>query len=189
MRAIANALPLSQALIRDISTRLELFAHDVFTAPRSMGRNAGLIYKHTPADGSATLADLAYRTGLDSDVLRRRVDELTAAGLVERTGGGWRRLSPTVRDFVARGRGVDGYLDQRRARYDEERLVWAWWLAEVTWMERRAKHRRGRKSYWNESDRPDYAAYPRGPTKRRDHKKARELVRAGYLEQGLALAA
>ena len=56
-------------------------------------------------------------------------------------------------------------------------------------MERRAKHRRGKKSFSNESDRPDYAAYPRGPTKRRDHKKARELVRAGYLEQGLALAA
>ncbi len=189
MRAIANALPLSQALIRDISTRLELFAHDIFTAPHSMGRNAGLIYKHTPADGSATLADLVHRTGLDPGVLRRGVDELTAAALVERTGGGWRRLSPTVRDFVARGRGVDGYLDRRRASYDEERVVWAWWLAEVTWMERRAKHRRGKKSYWNESDRPDYAAYPRGPTKRRDHKKARELVRAGYLEQGLVLAA
>ncbi|WP_298877322.1 hypothetical protein [uncultured Microbacterium sp.] len=189
MRAIANAVPLSQALIREISTRLELFAHDVFTAPRSMGRNAGLIYKHTPAEGSATFAELVHRTGLDADVVRRRVDDLSASGLIERTPGGWRRLSPTARDFVARGRGVDGYLEQRRARYDEERLVWAWWRAEVTWMERRAKHRRGKKSYSNESDRPDYAAYPRGPTKRRDHRKARELVRAGYLEQGLALAA
>ncbi|MDU0328490.1 hypothetical protein RWH43_17155 [Microbacterium sp. KSW2-21] len=189
MRAIVNALPLARALIRDIGTRLELFAHDVFTAPRSMGRNAGLIYKNTPADGTATFEHLVYRTGLDSDVLRRRIDELTAAGLVERTGGGWRRLSSTVRDFVARTRGVNGYLDQRAARYGEERLVWAWWLAEVTWMERRAKHRRGKKSYSNESDRPDYVAYPRGPSKRRDHKMARRLVRAGYLEQGLVLAA
>jgi DNA-binding transcriptional ArsR family regulator len=189
MRAMANVLPLSQALIREISTRLELFAHDIFCAPHSLGRNSGIVYTHTAEDGVSTLADLANATGLAAAVVRRHLDDLAAAGLVERTEGGWRRYSPTVRDFAARGRGVDGYLEERRARYDEERLVWAWWLAEVTWMERKAKHRRGRKSYSNESDRPDYVAYPRGPTKRRDHKRARELVRAGYLEQGLTLAA
>lgn len=189
MRAMANALPLAQSLIREISTRLKLFAHDIFTAPHSMGRNAGVIYKHTPTEGSATFSDLVHRTGLDGDVLRRVVDEMTGAGLIERVGGGWRRLCATARDFLARGRGVDGYLEQRRARYNEERLVWAWWVAEVTWMERRGKHRRGKKSYSNESDRPDYVAYPRGPTKRRDHRRARELVRAGYLAQGMALAA
>lgn len=189
MRAKAYALPLSQALAREIATRLELFAHDIFCAPKSMGRHSGLIYKQSPTNGYTTLVELVHTTGLDPDVVRRRVDDLTAAGLLERVGGGWRRLSPIVRDFVARGRGVDGYLEDRRARYDEERLVWAWWQAEVTWMERKAKHRRGKKSFWSETDRPDYVAYPRGPTKRCDHKKARELVRAGYLAQGLALAA
>ena len=193
MRAEPEPHAPTQALIRTIATRLELLAHDVFCAPRSLGRTSGLIFKTLPEEGSATLNDLVLPTGIDPDELRRRVKDLSAAGLIIRDAGGWRRHSPTVRDFAARQFEVNGYLELRRAGYEEERKVWAWWLAEVTWMEKPNKRRRGRKppkgAWYADADRPDYAAFPRGPDRRADFRKAAELVRAGYLDRGFALVA
>lgn len=189
MRANHDLHPLYRATIREIGTRLELLAHDVFAAPRSLGRTNGLLYKLTPENGVSSTSELTLRSGVSPEMIRRRLSQLSAAGLISREDGGWRRLSPTVRDFVARRLDVDGYLAERRRRYDEERLIWAWWQAEITWMEKKAKHRRGRRPTHFESDRADYAAYPRGPTRRADHAQAARLVKAGFLERGLALAA
>ena len=189
MRAFAHPLPTQQALTREIGTRLGLLRHDVFCAPGSLGRMSGLLYKTLPAAGSMTMAELVMRTGMKPDRARHRLNDLVAHGLVERVDGGWRRLSPTVRDFIARQLEVSGYLADRRDRYENERLLWAWWQAEITWMEKKAKHRRGRKSLHYDPDRPDYAPFPRGPTKKCDYAQAAKLVKAGYLDRGLALAA
>jgi hypothetical protein len=193
MRASRDPYATTHSLIREIATRLELLAHDVFCSPHSLGRTAGLIFKTLPPEGTASLADLALRTGLDPDRLRRKVYELSAAGLVSRHQGAWRRHSPIARDFVARQLDVHGYLAGRLVSYNDERKVWAWWLAELSWMEKPQKRRRGRKpprgAWYAEADRPEHAEYPRGPTRRGDHRRALALVRAGYLDRGFALVA
>jgi len=189
MRAIENPMPSQQALIREIGTRLGLLRHDVFCAPGSLGRMSGLLYKTLPEHRTMTMAELVMSTGMDADRARHRLHDLTTHGLVERAGGGWRRLPPTVRDFIARQLEVNGYLADRRDRYENERLLWAWWQAEITWMEKKAKHRRGRAPLHYDPDRPDYAPFPRGPTKKCDYAQALKLVKAGYLDRGLALAA
>ena len=189
MRAIKNPMPSQQALIREIGTRLGLLRHDVFCAPGSLGRMSGLLYKTLPEHRTMTMAELVMSTGMDADRARHRLDDLTAHGLVERTDGGWRRLPSTIRDFIARQLEVNGYLADRRDRYENERLLWAWWQAEITWMEKKAKHRRVRAPLHYDPDRPDYAPFPRGPTKKCDYAQALKLVKAGYLDRGLALAA
>lgn len=191
MRAITEpSHPRTQALIREIGHRLQLLAHDVFCAPGSLGRVSGLLFASLSEEGAVTFPELVQRTGLDPDKARRRLLALAGEGLVVRDDGRWRRHSPTARDFVARRLSVNGYLAERRERYELERKVWAWWQAEVTWMDRRGKHRKGKRtSGWFEADRPDYVAYPRGPSRRGDHGKAMALVKAGILERGLALAA
>ncbi|WP_018185839.1 DeoR family transcriptional regulator [Microbacterium sp. 77mftsu3.1] len=182
-------LPLQQNLIHEIGTRLELLRHDVFTAPHSLGRTSGLIFQHLPEDGTLSTAELMKETGIDADLLRRRLRRLHASGLIERIRGGWRRYSPGTRDLIAKRLGVDGYLEERRKRYELERAVWAWWQAEVVWMERRFKKRKGAKAIFVGNDRPDFVAYPRGPSKRGDHRRARELVLDGILDRELVLAA
>jgi len=191
MRAQPQALASTQRLLREIAERLELLAHDVFAAPHSLGRSAGLIYKLLPSRGTASTMELAQRSGISPQQLRQKVQRLVQAGLVTRAEGGWQREAPTSRDFAARRLAVDGYLKLRRERYESERVRWAWWLAEITWMETKGKRRRGKKpTPWaNPTDRPEFAAYPRGPGGRGDHRKAIALVKAGYLDQGLALAA
>lgn len=191
MRAVRNpSLPLQQNLIHEIGARLELQRHDVFTAPRSLGRTSGQLFQRLPEKGTQTTAELVRQTGIDPDLLRRRLRQLHSAGLIERTPDGWRRHSPAARDIVAKRLGVDGFLANRRERYEVERTVWAWWQAEVIWMERRFKRRKGKKTVFvGDEDRPDFMAYPRGPTKRGDHRRARQLVLDGIFDQELALAA
>lgn len=189
MRAVAGGTPKTLSLIRELSTRLALLAHDVFCAPRSLGRTSGLLFTHLSPDSPTTAHQLALSTGIDPALLRRRLYALTRDGLAVRVGEGWRRGGAESRDFIARRRDVSGYLAARRAAYEVERKVWAWWLAEVTWMQERDKPRRGQQAprAWSSARTPEYAAYPRGPSRRRDHAKAAELVKAGYLERGFAL--
>lgn len=190
MRADPETHALHLSLSLAIATRLELLTHDVFCAPGGVGRTSGLIFKGLREESASTLQDLVRFTGITPATIRERLYDLVRSGLVERTAGGWRRHSPTARDFAARRLGVDGYLALRRERYDEERLVWAWWLAELAWMRKKGKHRRGKKStMFGGPDRQDYAAYPRSTDARGDHAKALELVRAGYLQRGFVMAA
>jgi hypothetical protein len=83
--------------------------------------------------------------------------------------------------------GVDGYLASRAARHDLERAVWAWWLADVTWMSKARKKRRGRRPstgvpLFVQNDRPDYPAYPRR-NGRGHYGDALALVAAGALDR------
>ncbi|MGC0371288.1 hypothetical protein [Microbacterium sp. SLBN-111] len=166
---------------------LRPLAHDVFTAPASLGRTAGLVYLHLHPDALATVNDVCLATGLDPARARKMLHRLSSHGLALRVDDGWARsFNPTAPDDVAAAIGAAGYLAERRARYEEERGRWAWWSAEVAWMRKRRKKRRGRRhatgvALFPQNDRPDYARYPRGPDGRPDHRQAAALVRAGAL--------
>lgn len=170
-----------------LGERLHNLRHDVFVAPRSLGRTAGRIYQMLSGTEPSPIAQLVADSLIDASVLRRSLARLLADGLVLRTSDGWRRTAADVRDAVAVARGVDGYLRDRALRYATERAVWAWWGAELQWMRKRDKRRKGRQQptsvvLFAQSDRPDFARYPRGPDSRGDHVLARKLVEAGALE-------
>jgi hypothetical protein len=111
-----------------------------------------------------------------------------------RTSTGWNRPELDHRDHVAMQLGTTGYLEARIERYDVERGTWAWWNAELTWMRRRHKRRRGRRAptgvtLFAQNDRPDYPRYPRGRAGRFDHVAAAALVAGGILRNEKITAA
>lgn len=173
--------------INYLSLDLDVLNHDAFAAPGSLGRTAGLVYKHLPPGATVQLPDLVRSTALPPHELRGRLQRLTSHGLVRRAPGGWARPDADLRDLVAQRLGVAGYLDDRAARYGAERRVWAWWLAEYAWMTKTHKKRKARRMptgvvLFAQNDRPDYSRYPRGPDHRGDHREARRLVDAGVFD-------
>lgn len=178
-----------------LACALNALAHDTFAAPRSLGRTAGLVFKYLPDDGSATVDDLVQRTGLDSSRIRSGLHRLHHHRLARRVDRGWARGAAAAVDAAAATLDVAGYLQARRDRYDAERGRWAWWSAELTWMRKPGKKRKGRRApsgvaLFVQNDRPDYARYPRGPDGRGDHREAIRLVEAGALTPiALAVAA
>lgn len=189
-RRRSAATPSQQpALITLLSNKLALLAHDVFCAPGSLGRISGLIYRALPQeDGALNITDLTFHTGADPDVVRTRLQRLTSTGLAIRVDGGWQRSSPTTREFVARAMNVDGYLRARAHRYARERIIWAWWLKEVEWMNTRGKPRRGKKQSFAlfQDPRGGMPAWPRAPGSRSKKSRApwsdaAKLVDAGIL--------
>lgn len=178
-----------QALITKLGTKLAHLAHDIFCSPRSLGRISGLIYRMLPEeDGGMTLEEITFGTGADPAVARRRLQRLEGSGLARLTEAGWRRSSPTVRDFAARAFGVDGYLLERLRRYGRERLIWGWWLKELEWMNTPGKPRRGKKQSFAlfQDPRGGMPAWPRAPQPRQKKSRARwsdaaKLVDAGVL--------
>ena len=110
---------------------------------------------------------------------------LVEAGLVERTAGGWQRRDRTARDFAARALGVDGFLQRRAERYEFERLIWAWWLKELEWMNTKGKPRRGKRDanaglFKNPLGK--MPPFPRGPDKKASWWRAARMASAGYLD-------
>ncbi|RGE19081.1 hypothetical protein [Leucobacter sp. wl10] len=179
--------------LNELTTALTGLSHDTFSAPGSLGRTAGRIYTALSPDTVLQVDELAELSGVHPRQARRSLRRLARHGLVERTANGWRRPSEDLRDAVAIALGVDGYLLERRARYDAERGTWAWWQAEVTWMRRRHKRRRRRRAptgvvLFEQNDRPDYPKYPRTSRGRLDHAAARRLIREGILRPALELA-
>ncbi|HOV99837.1 MAG TPA: hypothetical protein PLY19_00045 [Rhodoglobus sp.] len=177
-----------------LGRELQPLAHDTFAAPRSLGRTAGLVFKHLAADAHSTVDDLVQRTGLDGARVRTALHRLRFHRLARRGGAGWSRGDDTALDQAADALDVAGYLDDRRTRYGAERGRWEWWNAELTWMRKPNKKRRGRRApsgvaLFAQNDRPDYARYPRGPDGRGDHREALNLVRAGVLSPAVALDA
>lgn len=178
-----------QALITQLGIKLALLAHDVFCSPGSLGRISGIIYRTLPQDsGSLSISELTFSTGADADVVRERLHRLTRTGLAVRTEEGWQRSSPTIRDFAARALSVDGYLLGRARRYSRERLIWAWWLKEVEWMNARGKPRRGKTQSFAlfQDPRAGMPAWPRAPQARPKKSRApwsdaAKLVDAGIL--------
>lgn len=179
--------------ITRLSRELAPLAHDTFAAPRSLGRTAGLVFKHLPTDATTTVHELTHRTGLDAARVRAALLRLRFHRLARRGGAGWSRGDELALDQAADALDVAGYLEARRARYDAERARWEWWNAELTWMRKPNKKRRGRRAptgvaLFAQNDRPDYARYPRGPDGRADHREALRLVEAGVLSPAAALA-
>lgn len=177
--------PARSPWLTHLTNALRPLAHDTFAAPHSLGRTAGLIYTHLQPDTIQTLDELQLATGLNGEQTRRHLYRLVEHGLAVRVPSGWARsLNPHTADTVAVDLGVDGYLADRQHRYELERGRWAWWSAEVAWMRKRRKKRRGRRApagvvLFRQDDRTDYARYPRGPNGRPLHHDAIALVEAG----------
>ncbi|WP_167349128.1 hypothetical protein [Pseudoclavibacter helvolus] len=181
--AAASPLHARSQHIARLAKNLQTLAHDTFAAPRSLGRTAGLVYKHVDEGSVLTVDELTRSTGLDATRTRQALRILHLHGLLSRTEHGWTREESSSVDVVAHTLNVAGHLEARRARYADERHCWAWWQAEVQWMSRRGKQRRRRRSptaaqLLSVSDRPDYPRYPRSEG-RGDHRAALALVRAG----------
>ena len=177
-----------------LTAALRPLAHDTFAAPHSLGRTTGLVFKHLPEDAAATIDDLVHRTGLDAARIRVALHRLRSYRLARRGGAGWSRGDVTALEVAADALDVAGYLEARRSRYGVERGRWEWWNAELTWMRKSNKKRRGRRAasgvaLFAQNDRPDYSRYPRGPDGRADHKEALRLVDAGILSPAAALTA
>jgi hypothetical protein len=169
-----------------LTEALQLLAHDTFAAPRSLGRTAGRTWLALSPDVPRSPAELSALSGISPAHVRRSLRRLAWHRLSSRTSTGWTRRDTDDRNQVAVQLAVDGYLEERIARYDVERGTWAWWQAELTWMRRRHKRRRGRRAptgvaLFDQNDRPDYPRYPRSRPGRFDHSAARELVAGGIL--------
>lgn len=173
--------------INQLTASLQVLAHDTFAAPHSLGRGAGRTYAALSPDVSRSPAELSALSGISPREIRRALHRLAWYSLSSRTTSTeWNRPDVDRRDEAAQLLEVDGYLEARTARYDVERGAWAWWQAELTWMRRPHKRRRGRRAptgvvLFDQNDRPDYPRYPtRGPG-RFDHATAAALVREGIL--------
>jgi len=180
--------------IRKLTTELQTLTHDVFAAPRSLGRTAGRTLAALPLGVVVTAVEAAASAGLSPGAARRSLHRLSRYGLALRVDGGWTPPDIDGRDRVAITLDVDGYLEQRADRYRVERGAWGWWQAEVTWLRRRDKRRRRRRSattvpLFAPDSRPDFPRYPRAAGGRPDHSTARELIRAGALEPAARTAA
>ncbi len=180
--------------LNELTAALTALAHDTFSAPGSLGRTAGRSYAALSPAVGRSLTDVATSSGLNIRQARRMLRRLVAHGLAVRTKEGWRRPAEDRRDTAATELGVDGCLAERLARYAVERGTWAWWQAELTWMRRRGKRRRGRRSptgvvMFDTNDRPDYPKYPRRRGGGFDHVTARALIREGILRPAHELAA
>ncbi|WGD37561.1 hypothetical protein [Lysinibacter sp. HNR] len=109
------------SLLATLTDRLTLAAHDIFT-PRGLGHHAGNLYAR---------ANEQPTTSTENPTSLR---DLVKAGLVTSTPSGWIRTPPHTRDMVALWYGTTGTLSARALRFADERELWAWWRAELTWM-------------------------------------------------------
>jgi len=102
--ALAEPLPLNY-WTSVLASRLESARHDVFVAPRSLGRAAGRVYQMLGSESLHTFAEMEQLSLMPTAVLRRTVRRLHAAGLVEKEGSAWRRTAKSVRDSAAKETG------------------------------------------------------------------------------------
>lgn len=106
---------------------LMLRGHDTGTAD-GLGRFAALVADHL-AQEPASPTDVSRRTGLCARTIRRHLQRLEAAGVVGRDGSIWQLRSDRL-DPAAVALGVSGATTARVRRYADERLTYAWWLAD-----------------------------------------------------------
>jgi hypothetical protein len=176
--------------LTDLSAHLQAHAHDVFSAPHSLGRSAARVYAALPPDELLDLAEISHASALSARTARLHLRRLAANNLAIPASGMWQR-APDNRDQVAENLGVAGYLERRRERYGQEREAWAWWQSELE--HRRApRGRRRRRRHATQlglmplaGSPPDFPIHPRRRDGRADFAAALAAVRAGVLADEL----
>lgn len=172
------ATPPRELLLRHLADRLNLLAHDVFSAPKSLGRTAGRLLQQMPSGTVLPTETLLHLHHMPARSLRRSLQRLHSSGLIERHAAGWSR-GPDRRDAAAASLGVAGYLEDRAARYDFDRYLWRWWCTDIA-IAKRKRSGAGRTDptkvplYTDGTD--TFPRYPRRPDRRRDCLRARRLA-------------
>lgn len=168
-------------LLHALRTRTGQAAHDAFTHGHALGLAAGNLYARSSRD-TQPLEHYVRCLGANHARVTQTLAHLEDAGLLIRTGHGWRRPAHDVREQVARRLGVAGRLSKRARRYAIERELWAWWLAEDAWMRapRRASSQRrptrGQLSLLPDEGTHAYGPHPRRSDGRLDWRAARSVV-------------
>lgn len=130
-----------ELLLASLSARLADVCHDLFTHAHSPGILAGNLYAHithTPR----TAPDIAAATGTTPETITHKLHQLAQLGVIQGSHGRWKRTKTDRRDAAARKLGLTGRLAARQTRYARERVLWAWWRAELAWMKTPGRHRR-----------------------------------------------
>ncbi|WP_150255322.1 non-homologous end-joining DNA ligase LigD [Nocardiopsis deserti] len=165
-----------QALLDQLTGRLDHAAHDVWTEPRA--RRTGGLGRHVETTAAAlaqtpndtelyTIDFLVRRTGYRPHTIARHLHTLASWHLVATDSTtGHLRTRPDRYDDAARALDVAGTRARRMARYEAERLVWAAWTGEVEAL----RAPRGSLAHMTGRRR---TRYPRTRTGRPDHAAAR----------------
>ncbi len=167
------------SLLGTLTNRLTLAAHDIFT-PHGLGHHAGNVYAR---------AEFNEHPGPDHAELL----QLARAGLITPSGPAWIRTHPDTRDLEAMWHGADGTLATRAARIADERELWAWWQAELSWITAPRPKKKRPKPYTSlfvldPVTQSIHGRYPRtGPTRhgRADFGAARRFLRKPSLADSL----
>ncbi len=120
------------ALLLELTNRLDDAAHDLFTLG-ALGLHAGNVYARCTHD-PLSLGELAQLTGSDAAHTVQTLTRLIEADVLLLSRDGWHKPAADRRDAAADARGVTGRLAARAERYAVERELWAWWCAELDWM-------------------------------------------------------
>lgn len=142
-RALSQADPrpaevgsaLRQLHLDELADRLRAGAHDAFAPSGGLGAQAGALYGRLRAPLSTT--DCGRLLAIGRDQTLSLCGRLAQAGLVIAGPDGWHRTDHVELDRVAAEQGTDGLGWRRAARYAVERALWAWWQAELVWMNAR----------------------------------------------------
>ena len=164
------------ALLLELTERLNASAHDVFTLG-ALGLHTGNLFARCTAS-PLNVEDLAYLAGADLAQTARTLTRLTDAGLLLLSRDGWKLPPLDRRDAVAAEYGVTGRLAARAERYAFEREMWAWWQAELSWMnthpaERATRPGLGQLVLVPELGPAPRPVHPRTATGRADYRAAR----------------
>ncbi|GGI42870.1 hypothetical protein GCM10010988_41200 [Cnuibacter physcomitrellae] len=177
-----------RALAVELENELVDGRHDVFTRG-GLGHMAGRLFAETRERTVTDEADAARVLGTVLRHARRAMSRLTHHKLIRRHADlSWRPNPRDRRAIVAKELGVGGVLQRRSERYQLEREVWSWWLAELDAMHTAPRRRRRRGHATSrplfEGSSPgerSWPRYPRTPAGLAEHRAARSLVAAGVV--------
>ena len=163
------------ALLLELTARAHAAAHDLFT-PRGLGLHAGNLYAR--CTGTLTLPALAHLTGTSTSRAALLLERLADVGVIHPNGSLWEQRPGETRDTAAVALDVAGQLHARAERYAIERELWAWWRAELAWMntppaERTARPAPGQPTLVPDLPQTFHPIHPRRLNGRADYRMAR----------------